>query len=253
MPTIQTGLLDITYWDDGPQDGRVVLLLHGWPDDSSTWNAIIPSLSEAELRTIAPTTRGFGETCFLSPDTPRTGNAAMPVLDTIEMIDGLSVANFSVAGHDWGANMAGMLAAGWPERVDRIAMLSSLPAPGGLPPPDLRHARLQWYHWFQATKRGSQTVRANPKAFAHIIWETWSPKDWFDDATFDRVATSFDNPDWIDVTLHSYRSRWDEAEPDPVSEALHDKVKATKSLGLPAIYFQGYWTASIRRRRARRW
>jgi pimeloyl-ACP methyl ester carboxylesterase len=239
MPTVRTSLLEIVYRDDGPRDAPVVLLLHGWPDDSSTWEAIIPSLNKAGLRTIAPTTRGFGKTRFLSPGTQRTGNAAMLVLDTIEMLDGLGVANFSVAGHDWGANMAGMLAAGWPERVDRIAMLSSPPALGGLPPPDLRHARLQWYHWFQATKRGAQTVRDDPKAFARIMWETWSPEGWFDDATFDRLATSFDNPDWVDVTLHSYRSRWDEAEPDPVSEALHEKVKATKTLGVPAIYLQG--------------
>jgi pimeloyl-ACP methyl ester carboxylesterase len=118
-------------------------------------------------------------------------------------------------------------------------LLSSPPALGGLPPPDLRHARLQWYHWFQATKRGAQTVRDDPKAFARIMWETWSPEGWFDDSTFDRVATSFDNPDWVDVTLHSYRSRWDETEPDPASKWLDDKVKATKALALPTIHFQG--------------
>ncbi len=232
-------MLEIAYRDDGPRDAPVVLLLHGWPDDLSTWDAIIPSLNDAGLRTIAPTTRGFGETRFLSPGTPRTGNAAMLALDAIEMLDRLGVANFAVAGHDWGSNMTGMLAAGWPDRVDRIAMLSSPPALGGLPPPSLRHARLQWYHWFQATKRGAQTVRDDRRGFARIMWETWSPEGWFDDATFDRVAASFDNPDWVDVTLHSYRSRWDEAEPDPVSKWLHEKVKATKALGLPAIYFQG--------------
>jgi pimeloyl-ACP methyl ester carboxylesterase len=239
MPTVQTRLLKIAYRDDGPRGAPVVLLLHGWPDDSSTWDAIIPSLNEAGLRTIAPTLRGFGETHFLSPDALRTGNAAMLVLDAVEMLDGLGVANFSVVGHDWGANMAGMLAAGWPDRVARIAMLSSPPALGGLPHPSLRHARLQWYHWFQATKRGAETVRDDPKAFARIMWETWSPEGWFDDVTFERVATSFDNPDWVDVTLHSYRSRWDEAEPDPISKGLHDRVKATRALEVPAIYLQG--------------
>lgn len=236
---VQTSLLEISYRDDGPRDAPVILLLHGWPDDPSTWDAIIPHLNNAGLRTLAPATRGFGKTRFLSPDTSRTGNAAMLAIDAIEMLDGLSVEKFSVAGHDWGANMAGMLAVGWPERLDRIAMLSSPPALGGLPPPDLRHARLQWYHWYQATKRGAETVREDPKAFARIMWETWSPEGWFDDATFDRVAASFENPDWVEVTLHSYRSRWDEAEPDPVSRWLHDKVKATKAVALPAIYFQG--------------
>jgi pimeloyl-ACP methyl ester carboxylesterase len=239
MRTIQTNLLEIAYRDDGPRDGHAVLLLHGWPDDSSTWDAIIPILNDAGLRTIAPTTRGFGETRFLSPDTPRTGNAARLVLDVIEMLDALDIGAFSVAGHDWGANMAEMLAVGWPARVDRIAMLSTPPRLGGLATSPFWHARLQWYHWFQATKRGAQAVRDDRKGFARIMWETWSPQGWFDDATFDRVAASFDNRDWADVTLHSYRSRWDEAEPDPASKWLDDKVKATRTLALPTIYFQG--------------
>jgi pimeloyl-ACP methyl ester carboxylesterase len=239
MRTIQTNLLEIAYRDDGPRDGHAVLLLHGWPDDSSTWDAIIPILNDAGLRTIAPTTRGFGETRFLSPDTPRTGNAARLVLDVIEMLDALDIGAFSVAGHDWGANMAEMLVVGWPARVDRIAMLSTPPRLGGLATSPFWHARLQWYHWFQATKRGAQAVRDDRKGFARIMWETWSPQGWFDDATFDRVAASFDNRDWADVTLHSYRSRWDEAEPDPASKWLDDKVKATRTLALPTIYFQG--------------
>jgi pimeloyl-ACP methyl ester carboxylesterase len=239
MPSLRTRLLEISYRDDGPRGAPVVLLLHGWPDDASTWDAIIPSLNHAGLRTIVPTLRGFGATRFLSPETARTGNAAMLVLDAIEMLDGLDVKTFAVAGHDWGANMAGMLAVGWPERVVRIAMLSSPPALGGLPPPDLWHARLQWYHWFQATKCGAQIVREDRKGFARIMWETWSPPGWFEEATFNRVAASFENPDWVDVTLHSYRSRWGEAEIDPQSRWLHDQVKATQPLALPAIYFQG--------------
>jgi pimeloyl-ACP methyl ester carboxylesterase len=149
------------------------------------------------------------------------------------------VSDFVVAGHDWGANVSGMLAVGWPERVRRIAMLSSPPALGGLPAPSLRHARLQWYHWFQATKYGEQTVRDDRKAFARIMWETWSPSGWFDDAVFDRVAKSFENPGWADVTLHSYRSRWGEADPDPISKWLDEKVKATSILDVPALYIQG--------------
>jgi pimeloyl-ACP methyl ester carboxylesterase len=239
MATIQTSLLHISYQDDGPRDAPVVLLLHGWPDDSSTWNGIIPALASAGFRTITPVARGFGETRFLSFDTPRTGNTAMLALDTIEMLDVLGVEKFAVAGHDWGANMAEMLAVGWPDRVDRIAMLSTPPRLGGLQTPPLWHARLQWYHWFQATKRGAQAVRDDPKGFARIMWETWSPTNWFDDAMFEKVAVSFDNPDWVDVTLHSYRSRWDEAGPDPADKWLDDKVKATGSLALPAISFQG--------------
>lgn len=239
MATIQTSLLEISYDDDGPRESPVVVLLHGWPDDASTWDLIRPLLNDAGLRTIVPTLRGFGETRFLSADTPRTGNTAMLVLDAIAMIDALGIDRFSVAGHDWGANMAEMLAIGWPERVDRIALLSTPPRLGGLATPPFWHARLQWYHWFQATQRGAKAVRDDPKGFAHIMWDTWSPAGWFDESAFDRVAASFENPDWVDVTLHSYRSRWDEAEPDPASQWLDDQVRQTKSLALPTVYFQG--------------
>jgi pimeloyl-ACP methyl ester carboxylesterase len=239
MPTIQTERLEIAYDDEGPTDGPVVLLLHGWPDDASTWTPIMPVLNDAGWRTIAPMARGFGGTRFLSPDTPRTGNTAMLALDAIEMLEALGVDAFSVAGHDWGANIAEMLAVGWPNRVDSIAMLSTPPRLGGLSTPPFWHARLQWYHWFQATDRGAQAVRNDGKGFARIMWETWSPKGWFDDADFDRVAASFENPDWLDVTLHSYRSRWDEADPDPDSRWLDDKVKATRTLDLPTLYVQG--------------
>ena len=189
--------------------------------------------------TLTPTLRGFGGTRFLSPDTPRTGDTAILALDAIAMLDTLGVETLSIAGHDWGANMAETLAVGWPQRIERMAMLSTPPRLGGLQTPPFWHARLQWYHWFQATKRGAQAVRDDRKGFGRIMWETWSPKGWFDDATFDRVAASFDNPDWAEVTLHSYRSRWDETEPDPAGKTLNDQVKATKTLALPTIYFQG--------------
>jgi pimeloyl-ACP methyl ester carboxylesterase len=239
MLTVKTRCLQIVYRDDGPPNGLPVLLLHGWPDDSSTWDGIIPILNDAGLRTITPTLRGFGETRFLSSATPRTGNSAVLAIDAIEMLDVLGIQRFSVAGHDWGSSIAETLAVGWAPRVDRIAMLSSPSRLGGLSTPPFWHARLQWYHWFQATQRGAQAVRDDRKGFARIMWETWSPKGWFDDAIFDRVAASFDNPDWVDVTLHSYRSRWDEAEPDSSSQWLDDKVKETKALTLPTIYFQG--------------
>lgn len=239
MAKIETSLLEVSYRDDGPRDAPVVLLLHGWPDDASTWDAVVPVLNEAGLRTIVPTLRGFGDTRFLSPQTSRTGNAAMLAIDAIETLDALGIDRVFVAGHDWGASIAEMMAVGWGARIDRLAMLSSPPRLGGLKTPPFWHARLQWYHWFQATKRGERAVRDDGKGFARIMWETWSPPGWFDDATFERVAESFANLDWIDVTLHSYRSRWDEADADPAGTWLDEKTKATASLALPALYFQG--------------
>ena len=221
----------------------MVLLLHGWPDDATTWDDVAPVLREAGLRTIAPTTRGFGATRFLSPDTPRTGDTARLALDVIEMLDALGVEKLSVAGHDWGANMAEALAealaVGWPDRIERIAMLSTPPRLGGLTPAAVLARAAAMVPLVPSHRARRRAVRADRKGFARIMWETWSPDRWFDDEAFERVAASFDNPDWTAVTLHSYRARWDEAEPDPTSRWLGDKVKATKTLALPTIYFQG--------------
>ena len=239
MPTLTTKTLDIAYKDGGPSDGPVVLLLHGWPDDATTWDDVAPALHDAGLRTLAPMLRGFGGTRFRDAQAARTGNSAVLAMDAMELLDGLGVTRFAVAGHDWGSNMAEALAVGWPERVERMALLSSPPRLGGARTPPFWHAQLQWYHWFQATRRGAQAVRDDPKGFAHIMWQNWAPPGWFDSATFDRVARSFETPDWVDVTLHSYRARWDEAEPDPASAWLDEKVRQTKTLPLATLYIQG--------------
>ncbi len=239
MPTLTTKTLDIAYEDGGPSDGPVVLLLHGWPDDATTWDDVAPALHDAGMRTLAPMLRGFGGTRFRDAQAARTGNSAVLAMDAMELLDGLGVTRFAVAGHDWGSNMAEALAVGWPERVERMALLSSPPRLGGARTPPFWHAQLQWYHWFQATRRGAQAVRDDPKGFAHIMWQNWAPPGWFDSATFDRVARSFETPDWVDVTLHSYRARWDEAEPDPASAWLDEKVRQTKTLPLATLYIQG--------------
>jgi len=239
MPTVARDDLIIDYRELGGRDAPAILLIHGWPDDASTWDAVAPVLAEAGFRVIVPTLRGFGATRFADAAAPRTGNSAMLAIDAIALMDALGIARFMVAGHDWGSNTAEALAVGWPERIVRLAMLSTPPRLGGMPTPPFEQAQRQWYHWFMATARGAQAVRDDRKGFAHIHWVNWSPPGWFDEATFARVARSFDNPDWVDVTLHSYRARWDEAEPDPRSQWLEDKVKATRTLALPAMYIQG--------------
>ncbi|WP_156680161.1 L-dopachrome tautomerase-related protein [Sphingomonas profundi] len=238
MPFLTTDTLEIAYRDAGPRDGPAVLLIHGWPDDASTWDEVVPALNEAGLRTIVPTLRGFGETRFVG-DGPRTGNSAILAMDMIALMDGLGIDRFMVAGHDWGANAAEAMAVGWPERIERMAMLCTPPRLGGMPTPPFEQAQRQWYHWFMATARGAQAVRDDRKGFAHIHWVNWSPPGWFDETTFERVARSFEAPDWADITLHSYRARWDEAEPDPASRWLEEKVRETATLSLPAIYVQG--------------
>ena len=239
MPTARTPDLDIDFADAGPSAGPVVLLLHGWPDDRASWDPVAATLGDAGLRTIVPSLRGFGATRFASADVPRTGNSARLAMDAIALLDALGIERFSVAGHDWGSNAAEALAVGWPDRVERLAMLATPPRLGGMPTPPFAQTQRQWYHWFMATKRGAAAVRADPKGFAHVHWVNWSPAGWFDEAMFERTARAWENPDWVDVTLHSYRARWDEAEPDPTSRWLEEKVKATPTLSLPTLYFQG--------------
>jgi len=238
MAFVETDALRIGYRDEGPRDGRVVLLLHGWPDDASTWDGVVPALHAAGLRTIVPDVRGFGST-RLREGAPRTGNSGRIALDAAELMTAIGVDRFVVAGHDWGSNAAEALAVGWPDRVQRLAMLSTPPRLGGMPTPPFWHAQRQWYHWFMATARGADAVRADPRGFAHVHWTNWSPHGWFTQELFDRVARSWDNPDWADVTIHSYRARWGEAAPDPATAWLEDKVKAGSTLSLPAIYVQG--------------
>jgi pimeloyl-ACP methyl ester carboxylesterase/sugar lactone lactonase YvrE len=238
MPNLRTDAVDLQYDDTGPRDAPVVLLIHGWPDDATSWDEVAPRLNAAGIRTIVPMLRGFGGS-QLRQGAPRTGNSAILAMDMIALMDGLTIDRFMVAGHDWGSNTAEALAVGWPDRVARMAMLCTPPRLGGMPTPPFEQTQRQWYHWFMATGRGAQAVRADRRGFAHRHWVNWSPPGWFDEATFARVAASFDNIAWVDVTLHSYRARWDEAAPDPSSVWLEDKVKEIATLSLPTIYIQG--------------
>jgi len=239
MKRVRTRHLDVALFDSGPQGAPTALLLHGWPDDASTWSRIAPRLNAAGFRTVAPMLRGCGRTRFLSSRTPRTGNAGILALDAIELMDALGVERFLVAGHDWGASITEMLAVGWPRRIERIALLSTPSRLGGLAITGFEQAHRYWYHWFQATRRGTEYVTRNPVAFARYMWDNWSPPGWFDDAGFRQVAKSFRNPDWVSIMLHSYRSRWGEAPLDRRSLRLEAKVKAARRLAVPAIFLQG--------------
>ncbi|HEY4195892.1 MAG TPA: alpha/beta hydrolase [Mucilaginibacter sp.] len=176
MKKVKTDLLEMAYLEAGENNDNVVLLIHGWPDDATTWTAVMSSLVNAGFRAIAPFSRGFGETRFLNKDTPRTGNPGRLAMDLIALLNALNIDNFQVVGHDWGSNAAEALAVGWPERVKKMAQLSTPSRLGGLPTPPFKHAQLEWYHWFQATKRGAAAVRKDPVGFAKIMWDNWSPK-----------------------------------------------------------------------------
>lgn len=239
---IRTAKLDIAYTDTGPADGPPVLLLHGWPDSARAWLGIAPQLNAAGWRTIVPELRGFGATRFLRDDTMRDGTGVALTQDAVDLADGLGIAHFDVIGHDWGARAAYMLAALFPERVRRIAALALAFQPKGAfeLPDTFAQARRFWYQWFMTLDDGPAAVRADPKGFARIQWETWSPPGWFDDAEFEATARAFDNPDWAEITLNGYRTRWCTGDlTDPDYEPLRLRLRSIDTIGTPTLMIQG--------------
>jgi pimeloyl-ACP methyl ester carboxylesterase len=239
MAFVTTPTLRIAYEAGGPAGGSPVLLLHGWPDDIRTFDHLVPALHTAGFRTIVPYLRGFGGTTFVSKEIMRSGEIVAMAQDAIDLVDALELGQFAVIGHDWGARIAYALAVLIPERVTRMVTISVGWQPGELPTPSLRQAQAYWYQWFLATKRGRKLVRSDGKAFARVQWSNWSPSGWFDEATFERTAKSFDNPDWPDVTWHSYSVRWGEAEKDPRYGGLDRRVHAAQSISVPTLMIQG--------------
>jgi pimeloyl-ACP methyl ester carboxylesterase len=240
MPTVATDVLEIEYETGGPPDGPVVLLLHGWPDDVRGWRGITPHLEHSKFRWVAPWLRGFGPTRFRSTSTTRDGGAVALAQDAMDLLDRLQYPKVSVVGHDWGARTAYALAALFPERLQSVTALSLPFSPGGrFPTPSFEQCRRWWYQFFMTTDRGADAVRASPKAFARQQWESWSPPGFFDDAEFEATAKSFENPDWLDITLNAYRSRWKVEPFDGRYAALRERLGTVESLSTPTLMIQG--------------
>lgn len=213
---IQTSRLTVEYLEWNPSAARTVVLVHGWPDAPRTWNHVAQGLARAGYRVLAPSLRGYGGTRFLDSNTPRSGELVALGCDLIDFVRALKLTQPALVGHDWGARAVANAAGLAPGLASHLAMVSvgygTNDPTQALP---FEQARNYWYHWFMATPLGEKTVRANPIGFARIMWDTWSPPGWFDQTEFDLTATAFDNPDWVDVTLHSYRHRWGHAAGDP--------------------------------------
>jgi pimeloyl-ACP methyl ester carboxylesterase len=237
----KTAKLDIAYADAGPDDGSAVILLHGWPDAARAWSRVAAKLNDAGFRTIVPELRGSGATRFLHDDTVRDGSGVALAQDAIDLADALGLSTFDVVGHDWGARAAYTMAALFPERVRRIAALALAFQPrGAFTLPDFSQARKFWYQWFMALDDAPSVIRADPKGFARIQWDTWSPPGWFDDAEFDATARAFDNPDWVSITLNGYRRRWRKDEASDASyAALYARLATIERLGTPTLMLQG--------------
>ncbi len=241
MPTLRSDTLELAYTVDGPADGFPVLLLHGWPDAARGWRQLAPALHARSFRTVIPDLRGSGATRFHSPGTPRDGQAAALTQDALDLADGLGLDRFAVVGHDWGARLAYSLAALVPERVSAIAALALPFQPGArFTMPDFEQARAFWYQWLMYVDAGAEAVRRDPIGFARVMWETWSPAGWFDPAEFAETARSFENPDWVPITLNAYRARFNTAEPrDERYDLVRARLAEAVELSVPTLMIQG--------------
>ncbi|OSJ07931.1 alpha/beta hydrolase [Bradyrhizobium canariense] len=242
LKQIDAGVLDVGYVEAGPVDGPGVILLHGWPYDIHSFGEVTPQLAAAGFHVVVPYARGYGSTSFLSKETRRTGQPSALAVDTIALMDALNIKQATVAGFDWGARTADIVAALWPDRVKGLVSVSGYligSQQGGktpLPP----KAELQWwYQYYFATERGREGYDKYRREFAELIWKLGSPKWQFSDATFARSAAAFDNPDHVDIVIHNYRWRLGLAEGDPSLDQLEAKLAAAPRVSVPTITLEG--------------
>src|SRR6476619_605981 len=229
---IEAGVLDVGYVDAGPRDGLAVLLLHGWPYDIHAFAEVSSILAANGRRVIVPHLRGYGSTRFLSDDTPRNGEQAALAVDAVALLDALEIDRAVVAGFDWGARTADVLAALWSERCSGLVSVSGYligsQAAGRQPlPPE---AELQWWYQYNfATERGRDGYGANRREFAKLIWRTASPRWQFHDATFERSAASFDNPDHVEIVINNYRWRLGLVDGEPQLLDLETRLAPSRA------------------------
>jgi pimeloyl-ACP methyl ester carboxylesterase len=238
--TVATERLAIAYESSGPETGRPVILLHGWPDDVRTWDRVVPALHAVGCRTFVPYLRGYGPTRFKHAQTMRSGQLSALGQDVLDFADAVGLKNFALVGHDWGARAAYIAASEAPARVSHCAGISvayGTNAPGY--PMELPQIRGYWYQWYMALEHGAARLREDRRAFTRFMWETWSPTWRFSDAEFERTAPSFDNPDWVDVVLHSYRHRWGLAPGDPDYASLDRRLSPPPPIKVPTLMLHG--------------
>jgi pimeloyl-ACP methyl ester carboxylesterase len=242
LKQIDAGLLNVGYAEAGPADGPPVILLHGWPYDIYSFVDVAPLLASAGYRVIVPYLRGYGTTRFLSGETFRNGQPSVVAVDIIALMDALKIEKATLAGFDWGGRTANIIAALWPERCKAMVSVSGYligsQESGKMPLPP--KAELQWwYQFYFATERGRAGYDRYRHDFAKLIWQLASPKWQFDDATFDRSAASFDNPDHVAIVVHNYRWRLDLAEGEPKYGDLDRRLAESPVITVPTITLEG--------------
>ena len=242
LKQIDAGLLNVGYVEAGPADGPAVILLHGWPYDIHSYADVTPLLASAGYRVIVPYLRGYGTTCFLSSQTFRNGQPAALAVDIIDLMDALKIEKATIAGFDWGARTADIIAALWPERCKGIVSVSGylIGTPESNKMPLAPKAELAWwYQFYFATERGRAGYEEYRHDFAKLIWQTASPKWNFDDATFNRSAAAFDNPDHVAIAIHNYRWRLGLAEGERRYDDLERRLAEGPVITVPTITLEG--------------
>jgi len=239
---VRTSVLDIAYEHAGPADAYPVVLLHGFPYDPRAFDEVVRLVTAAGFRTIVPYLRGYGDTRFRSPDTMRSGEQAAIGHDLLELLDALRIDSAVLAGFDWGARAACIVAALWPERVRGLLtccgyQIQNIAASRKPADPDSEHR--WWYQYYFHTERGRAGLTTNRYDLCRFLWTLWSPTWRFDKDTFERTAASFENPDFVDVVIHSYRHRLGNAEGDPRYAAIEARLADQPTIGVPAIVIHG--------------
>jgi len=240
--SVNTPVLSIAYTESGGAHGFPIILLHGFPDDAHAWDEVAPPLARVGYRVIAPYLRGYGATRFRDAAAPRMAEQAAIGQDLIDFADALGLPVFAVAGYDWGGRAAAIAAALRPDRVHSTVLIGGYtiqntlapPQPG---PPEAEHRA--WYQWYFNTERGRAALQNNRGALCRYLWQTWSPTWRFTDETYNRTAASFDNPDFVDIVIHSYRHRIGNAPGEPRFQAMEAKLAERPKIMAPSITLYG--------------
>ena len=242
LKQVDAGVLNVGYTEAGPDGGPAVILLHGWPYDIHSFAEVTPVLAAAGYRVIVPFVRGYGTTRFRSDDTPRNGQQAALAADAIALMDALHIEKAILAGFDWGARSANVIAALWPDRCKALVSVSGYligsQAAGAAPLPP-RAEYPWWYQYYFATERGRAGYDKYRRDFSKFIWQLASPKWAFDDATFARSAAAFDNPDHVTIVIHNYRWRLGLAAGEPQYDGLEQRLAGAPAIAVPTITHEG--------------
>jgi pimeloyl-ACP methyl ester carboxylesterase len=240
MPSTSTPHLHVVYEERRPSERDAVVLLHGFPDDARTWDAVVDAPELASVRTLAPYLRGYGATRFRDPATARSGQSAALARDVLELLEALGIERCILVGHDWGARAAYNAAVLAPQRVRSVVALS-VGYGTNVPSHMLSYDQIEhyWYQWYFATPRGETLLREDRHAFCRALWRRWSPGWDFAADEYERTAASFDNPDFVEIVLHSYRQRWGFAPGEPCYEEDEAVLRAAPPLAVPVQVLHG--------------